>query len=89
MLQEEQSEQQDENMQGRKRIANTIAQQIIYNSCTGSNYTKKSNNIRHNLDHETPFPLYMGLRLHGYGRQKQQINNANAFGISVSYKRVM
>ena len=89
MLQEEQSEQQDENMQGRKRIANTIAQQIIYNSCTGSNYTKKSNSIRHNLDHETPFPLYMGLKLHGDGRQKQQINNANAFGISVSYKRVM
>lgn len=31
----------------------------------------------------------MGLKLHGDGRQKKQINNANAFGISVSYNRVM
>jgi len=31
----------------------------------------------------------MGIKLHGDGIQKKQINNANAFGISVSYNRVM
>ena len=61
----------------------------MYNTFSDSHHTTKSVNIRHNKDRETRFPLYMGLKLHGDGRQKQQINNANAFGISVSYSRVM
>lgn len=89
MLQEKQNERQAEQVRGRARIANVIAQQILYNSCSGSHHTTKSTNIRHNIDHETPFPLYMGLKLHGDGRQKTQINNANVFVISVSYNRVM
>lgn len=45
--------------------------------------------MHHNNEHETPFPLYQGLKLHGEGRQKKEINNANAFGVSVSYSRVL
>lgn len=75
--------------QGRARVANAIAQQIMYNTCSGSHHSIKSTNNRHNKDHETPFPLYQDLKLHGEGRQKKQISNAHAFGTSVSYRRVM
>ena len=40
-------------------------------------------------DHETPFPLYQALKMHGYGRQKKQLENAHDFGLSVSYGRDM
>ncbi len=45
--------------------------------------------IRHGKDHETPFPLYQGLKMHGDARMKKQIENAHNFGLSVSYGRVM
>ena len=76
--------------QGRARAANAIAQQIMYNTCSGSHHAIKSTNIRQNKDHETPFPLYQGLKMHGEGRKNKQINFfAHAFGTSVSYSRVM
>lgn len=52
-------------LKGRARIANTIAQLIIYNTSSGTHHATKSSNIRHNKDHETPFPLYQALKLHG------------------------
>ncbi|KAL8566020.1 hypothetical protein ACOMHN_019462 [Nucella lapillus] len=76
-------------VRGRARVASVIGQQIIYNTCSGSHHDTKSSNIRHNKEHETPFPLYQGLKLHGQGRQKKEISNANAFGLSVSYSRVL
>lgn len=76
-------------VQGRARVVSAIAQQIIYNTCGESHHTTKPTSIRHSKEHETPFPLYQGLKLHGDGNQKAQINRANAFGISVSYNRVM
>jgi len=75
--------------QGMARIANVIGQQIMYNTCSDSHHATKSVNTRHNTDQETFCPLYMGLKLYGDGKQKQQINNANAFGIFVSYSRLM
>jgi len=89
ILTEQDSEELQAQTQGRARIANVIGQQIMFNTCSDSHQATKSVNIRHNKDRETAFPLYMGLKLHADGRQKQQINSANAFGISVSYSRAM
>ena len=74
--------------QGGIRVASTTAQQIIYNTCSGLHHATKSSNIRHNKEHETPFPFNQGHKLHGEGRRKK-INNANAFGVYVSYSRVL
>ena len=84
MVQEEQNGPPGEQVPSRARIANVIAQQIIYNCCSGSHHISKFTNNRHNIDLETPFPLYMGPEVHGDGRQKKHINNANSFDISVS-----
>ena len=89
ILHEQNNDELQGQVHGRARVASAIAQQIIYNTCSGSHHTTTSANIHHNKDRETPFPLYLGLKLHGEGRQKKQISNANAFGMSVSYKRVM
>ena len=89
ILHEQNNDELQGQVHGRARVASSIAQQIIYNTCSVSHHTTTSANIRHNKDRETPFPLYLGLKLHGEGRQKKQISNANAFGMSVSYKRVM
>jgi hypothetical protein len=40
-------------------------------------------------ERETPFPLYVGVKLHAHDRQKDIINIFHGFGISVSYDRVM
>ena len=41
-------------------------------------------------DHEIPFPLYQGLKMHGDAQiKKEQIENAHEFGLSVFYGRVM
>ena len=89
ILHEQNNQELQAQVQGRARVANVIAQQIIYNTCGDSHHIRKPSSIRHNKEHETPFPLYQGLKLHGDGRQKTQINSANAFGISVSYNRVL
>jgi hypothetical protein len=89
ILRELSNEELQAQVQGRARVACAIAQQIIYNTCSSSHHATKSSNIRHNKEHETPFPLYQGLKMHGEGRQKKAINNSNAFGVSVSYSRVL
>ena len=83
MVQEEQNEPPGEQVPSRARIANVIPQQIICNCCSGSHDVTKSTNNRHNINLETPIPLCMGRKVHGDGRQKKQINNANTFDISV------
>jgi len=88
ILREHDNEEQPQ-PQGRARVASVIGQQIIYNIYSGSHHPTKSSNIKHSKERETPFSLYMGLKLHGDGRQKKQISNANTFGIFVSYNRVM
>ena len=89
ILHEQNNEALQSELQGRARVASAISQQITYNTCSGTHHASKSTNIRHNKEHETPFPLYQALKLHGEGKRKRDINNANAFGVSVSYSPVM
>ena len=43
----------------------------------------------YNISSETPFPLYVGLKLHVNDCQKETISTFHSLGISVSYDRVM
>ena len=45
--------------------------------------------LRHCKERETPFPLFHGLKLHGYGWNKKEIEIDHEQGISVSYTHVM
>ena len=79
----------DSNLDVREKIACNISQLLIYNACKGTHHDVKSAAVRHNKKRETPFPLYHALKLHGNGRNKQQIDIDHEHGISVSYNRVM
>ena len=89
ILLEQSSEETDVEVHGRAKNACVIAQQIICNTSSGTHHATKSNIIRHRKEHETPFPLYHGLKLHGGARQKKQVELAHELGIFVSYNCVM
>lgn len=73
----------------RDKIACNISQLLMYNCTSSTHHEVKTSTVRHNKARETPFPLYQGLRLHGHGRNKDQIKTDYENGISVSYYRVM
>lgn len=79
----------DTHLDGREKIACNISQLLIYNTCKGSHHKVKTDAVRHNKERETPFPLYHGLKIHGNGRQRGQIDTDHEHGISVSYNRIM
>ena len=68
----------------RIRVACTISQLVTA--------TKQSSNaltLYQKKERETPFPLYMELKLHAHDRQKGTISPLQALGISVLYDRIM
>jgi hypothetical protein len=68
------------------KVAAVISQLICCNTTKKSRKgAKTSYQMR---SRETPFPLYMGLKLHVTGRQKSVIMSMHKFGVSVSYDRV-
>ena len=74
------------NMSARLKVACTISQLIC------SNATKQSGQataLYQRKERETPFPLYVGLKLHANSRDKDAISTFHALGMSVSYDRVM
>ena len=52
ILREQENEETEGYVQGKMRVANAIAPQIIYNTCSDSHHVTNSCNIRHNRDHE-------------------------------------
>lgn len=89
ILREQEQLDMNAHIHGRVKIASTISQQLVYNTCSGTHHATKTDTIRHGKGHETPFVLYQGLKLHGDGRLKKQIENAHELGLSVSYGRVV
>ncbi|MES9879449.1 MAG: hypothetical protein ABW185_01030 [Sedimenticola sp.] len=69
----------------RSRAANTLAQLIVYN--TAKRPTKGKIVMRHSRTRETPFPLYMGLKLHTDAKLKHLISTFEQLGLCVSYQR--
>lgn len=89
ILRDQRNIEMDNHVQGRTRIACAISQIVIYNTYHGTHHVSKTSTIRHRVEHETPFVLYKGLKMHGEARLKKQIENAHQVGMSVSYDRVM
>ena len=74
------------NLSARIKVACTISQLIC------SNATKQESQaiaLYQRKERETPFPLYIGLKLHANSRQKEAIAIFHALGVSVSYDRIM
>ena len=68
------------------RVACTISQLICSNA---SKESSTAVTLYQRKERQTPFPLYVGLKLHVSDRQKGTIDKFHASGISVSYDRVM
>ena len=64
----------------------TISQLIYFNAKSKCNAASTS---RHVKDREPPLPIYLGLQVHTLTRSKNLINSLYAFGLSISYLRVM
>ena len=62
----------DANLDPRDKIACNISKLLIFNAVMGTYHTVNTPAERHSKERETTFPLYRGLRLHGYGRDKNR-----------------
>lgn len=83
---EEQIEQDQASISARVTVACTISQLVCSNAAKQSS---SGLSLYQRKERETPFPLYMGLKLHSSGRQKGMINMFHSLGMCVSYDRVM
>ena len=76
----------DVNAKARIKVACTISQLICSNA---SKQDSQALSLYQRKERETPFPLYIALKLHANSRQKAAIATFHALGISVSYGRVI
>ena len=67
----------------------SVSQLVMFNSIKQLSTSQPSANFRHNLDRETPLPLYLGLKVHAVMRSKTLVNILNNLGLCVSYDRVL
>ena len=65
----------------------SISQLIKYN-CSARRRKGKTG-IHHNVDRESPLPLYLGLLLHAKTRKRQLVDKLHDLGLSISYDRVL
>ena len=65
----------------------SISQLIKFN-CSARRRKGKTA-IHHNIDHESPLPLYLGLLLHAKTRKRQLVDKLDDLGLSISYDRVL
>ena len=65
-----------------------LSQLVVFNSVKQSRNSKPSVNVRHDRDHETPLPLYLGLKVHAVTRSKTLVDTVFHLGLCISYDRV-
>ena len=68
------------------KAALTISQLLIFNTVK---HRGNSEIGRHNSDRETPLAIFIGLLVYSQTRSAKLIDDLNALGISISYKRVL
>ena len=66
-----------------------MSQLAVFNSIKQLHTSQPSANVRHELDPETPLPLYLGSKVHAVTRSKTLLNILNNIGLCVSYDRVL
>ena len=73
----------------------TISQLLIYNSSirrrekTNATETSTLCSVKHNLERETPLPIYLGLMVHTKTRKRELVDTLFSLGLSISYDRVL
>ena len=67
----------------------SVSQLVVFNSVKQSRNSKSSVNVRHDRDHETPLPLYLGLKVHVVTRSKTLVDTLFHLGLCISYDRVL
>ena len=70
-----------------RTAACSIAQLIRFNSVKRQRPNTPAH-TRHQVSHETPLTVYVGLMLHSATRKKSLVDKMNSLGLSVSYSRV-
>ena len=61
----------------------------MFNSVKQSRNSKPLVNVRHDRYHETPLPLYLGLKVHAVTRSKTLVDTLFHLGLCISYDRVL
>ena len=69
-------------------VALNLAQLIKYNS-TKRMRSSKAEYRRHSRAQETPFPIYLGLKMHAQTRKRELVDILHESGLSISYDRVL
>lgn len=82
----DQTEENQVTINARTRVACTLSQLICSNAARQSTHALT---LYQRKERETPFPLYVGLKLLGNDRNKGLIKTFHELGMSVSYDRVM
>ncbi|MES9881863.1 MAG: hypothetical protein ABW185_13375 [Sedimenticola sp.] len=69
----------------RSKVACALSQLIVFNAARRTRVGKQV--MRHNKAHETPFPLYIGLKLHVEGKFKRLMTVFEKLGLAITYNR--
>ena len=67
----------------------SIAQLLVYNRIKRCRDSVKIPDVYHSKDHETPLPVYVGLKAHALTRDRKLIDSLYTLGMSASYNRTM
>ena len=81
-------QQYDAGMDQRSKVACGICQLVIYNMVKYTSSSDTAVQMRHRRERETPFPLYIGIKMHSDSRLKHLVQTFHNLGLSVSYERV-
>ena len=67
----------------------SVSELVVFNSVKQSRNSKPSVNVRHDRDHETPLPLYLGLKVHAVTRSKKLVDTLFHLGLCILYDHVL
>ena len=66
----------------------TLSQLLVFNSVKHAR-SAESTSVRHSRERETPFPLYLTLKIHAVTRSRGLIDTLFSLGMCVSYARLL
>lgn len=73
---------------GTTTAALTLSQLLVFNSIKHAR-SVESTSVRHSRERETPFPIYLTLKIHAVTRSRDLIDTLFSLGMCVSYDRLL
>ena len=67
----------------------TIAQLLMHNSFVRCQENQATSTIKHNLEWETPLPIYLGTMIHTKTCKHELVDDLYEMGLSISYNRML